>query len=130
MGDGGVAFGLGDCRNGGRHTWSPARLIGPAPLMMVYGRYTLRRVSVESAHEWLRIGPVVCVLPMAALAAFMQMALRVHTCYDEETKFLMDPGDEALVPLISGKVKVTMDRLRERGLEGIEWQLGLMKRLD
>lgn len=130
MKDRGLSFGLGDCRGGGRHDWSPARLIGPAPLMMVYGRYTLRHVSVESAQEWLKIGPVICVLPMASLAAFMQMVLREHTCYDEEASFLMDAGDEALVPMISGKVRVTMERLRERGLEGIEWQLGLMKRLD
>ena len=128
--DGGVPFALGDCRAGGPHEWVNARLIGPGPLMSVYGRYDLRKVSVESAHEWLRLGPVVCVLPHRALANFLERALGLPLSYDEDAPFTLDVGDEALVPLIGHKERITAERMRERGLEGIDWRLGLMKRLD
>lgn len=126
--DKGVSFGLGDCRGGGPHAWTAARMLGPAPFVCAYGRYDFRKVSEESAQEWLRLGPVICCLPSAEIALFMELALRIPACYDREARFVMDAGDEALVPLADKRL--TVERLHSRGLEGIEWSLGLLKRIE
>jgi hypothetical protein len=127
--DGGVSFGLGDCRGGGGpHAWTAARMLGPAPLVISYGRYDFRKVSSESAQEWLRLGPVICLLPTPEIAFFMELVLRIPACYDRDARFIMDAGDEALVPLMDKRP--TLERLRTRGLEGIEWSLGLLRRID
>ena len=127
--DGGVPFGLGDCRSGGPHNWGMARLIGPAPIIG-FGRYTLRQASVESVLEWAKIGPVFSVICYAPVAIVLELVLKFPIAYSKDSRFVMDVGDEALVPIIDGKGKLDVEYLRTHGLKGIDWKLGIMRKLD
>ena len=127
--DGGVSFGLGDCRSGGLHKWGMARLIGPAPIIG-FGRYTLKEVSLEAALEWVKSAPVWSAICFPPVAMVLELILDRPMPYDKKARFVLDAGDEALVPIIDGKGKLDAEYIRTQGLKGIDWKLGIMKRID
>lgn len=126
--DGGVPFGLGDCRRGGDHKWGAGRFLFDGPTLPGFGRYTFRRVQVKEAMEFVR-GGVVALVSTCTASMFFGLALRIPVSWDHKVDLHMDPGDEALAPIFPGPAP-THDTLVEYGVKDLKYELGILKRTD
>jgi len=126
--DGGVPFGLGDCRQGGDHKWRKARFLLDAPYLHAFGRYSFRRVYTPEAIRFARAG-VVCSVTSETAAEFLCLALRMSVVWSKKAPCFMERGDEALAPVFPGKAP-SLERLMEQGLTDLKYKLGIFKRID